>query len=94
MTHNSIATALGFIISRFEHARVTTSTRSTIFWCDEKITVLDTPAEYPHYGESYYAVFFADPDGMKLELVHYPWGYWRKAQTEGHDPRPRYEIKQ
>ena len=63
------------------------------FLVNEKITVLDTPAEYPHYGENYYAVFFADPDGMKLELVHYPWGYWKKVQTEGHDSRPRYESK-
>ncbi len=38
----------------------------------------------------YYAVFFVDPDGMKLELVHYPWGYWRAALTEGEDARPRY----
>ena len=44
-------------------------------------------------ARTYYAVFFADPDGMKLELVHYPWGYWRKVQTEGRDPRPRYESK-
>ena len=51
--------------------------------CAKRSTVLDAPAEYPHYGENYYAVFFADPDGMKLELVHYPWGYWRKVQTEG-----------
>jgi catechol 2,3-dioxygenase-like lactoylglutathione lyase family enzyme len=35
-------------------------------------TVLDAPAEYPQYGAGYYAVFFADPDGLKLELVHWP----------------------
>jgi len=56
----------------------------------EGVEVLDAPAEYPEYGEQYYAVFFADPDGLKLELVHYPWGYWRRAITEGRDPRPRY----
>lgn len=56
----------------------------------ESLPVLDPPAEYPEYGESYYAVFFADPDGLKLELVHYPWGYWRRAQTEARDQRPRY----
>jgi glyoxylase I family protein len=33
-------------------------------------TILDAPAEYPHYGAGYYAVFFADPDGLKLEFVH------------------------
>lgn len=31
--------------------------------------VLDAPAEYPQYGEGYYAVFFADPDGLKIEYV-------------------------
>ncbi len=60
------------------------------FLVREKITILDTPAEYPQYGQNYYAVFFADPDGIKLELVHNPWGYWKKAQTEGRDDRPRH----
>jgi catechol 2,3-dioxygenase-like lactoylglutathione lyase family enzyme len=49
-------------------------------------TVLDAPAEYPQYGDRYYAVFFADPDGMKLEVVHFPSGYWRSTQ-EGGDER-------
>ena len=35
-------------------------------------TVLDAPAEYPEYGDGYYAVLFADPDGLKLEFVHWP----------------------
>ena len=35
-------------------------------------TVLDAPAAYPQYGPTYYAVFFADPDGLKLEFVHAP----------------------
>jgi catechol 2,3-dioxygenase-like lactoylglutathione lyase family enzyme len=35
-------------------------------------TVLDAPAAYPEYGEGYYAVFFADPDGIKLEYVWTP----------------------
>lgn len=34
--------------------------------------VLDPPADYPRYGEGYYAVFFADPDGLKLEYVFKP----------------------
>jgi len=33
----------------------------------EKITVVDPPADYPDYGEGYYAVYFLDPDGLKLE---------------------------
>ncbi len=32
-----------------------------------KATVVDPPADYPHYGKGYYAVFFLDPDGLKLE---------------------------
>jgi catechol 2,3-dioxygenase-like lactoylglutathione lyase family enzyme len=31
------------------------------------MTVLDPPGEY--YGRNYYAVYFADPDGMKLEAM-------------------------
>lgn len=34
--------------------------------------VLDPPADYPQYGAGYYAVFFADPDGSKLEYVFKP----------------------
>ena len=29
--------------------------------------IVDPPADYPAYGDGYYAVFFLDPDGMKLE---------------------------
>jgi glyoxylase I family protein len=35
-------------------------------------TILDAPREYPEYVPGYYAVFFADPDGIKLEAVHLP----------------------
>ena len=36
--------------------------------------ILDPPTEYPRYngGRGYYAVFFADPDGLKLEYVFTP----------------------
>jgi catechol 2,3-dioxygenase-like lactoylglutathione lyase family enzyme len=34
-------------------------------------TILDPPAEYA-YTSGYYAVFFADPDGIKLEVVFEP----------------------
>lgn len=33
--------------------------------------VLDAPADYPQYGAGYYALFFADPDGLKLEYVFF-----------------------
>lgn len=38
-------------------------------------TVLDPPAEYggqPAYGDAYFAAFYADPDGVKLEVVFLP----------------------
>jgi catechol 2,3-dioxygenase-like lactoylglutathione lyase family enzyme len=34
--------------------------------------VLYPPTDYPAYGDGYYAVFFADPDGIKLEFVYRP----------------------
>jgi glyoxylase I family protein len=37
----------------------------------EHICVLDVPAKYD-YTPGYDAVFFADPGGLKLELVHEP----------------------
>ena len=33
------------------------------------MTVVDPPGEY--YGRSYYAVYFTNPDGMKLEAMVY-----------------------
>lgn len=41
------------------------------FLRDIGATVLDPPAEYG-YTPGYYAVFFADPDGIKLEVVFEP----------------------
>lgn len=38
-------------------------------------TILEKPADYSGqagYSEGYYAVFIADPDGMKLEVVYAP----------------------
>ncbi len=35
------------------------------------VEILDPPAEYD-YTQGYYAVFFSDPDGMKLEVVYEP----------------------
>ncbi|HEY5808009.1 MAG TPA: VOC family protein [Povalibacter sp.] len=34
--------------------------------------VLDPPADYPNYAPGYFAVFFSDPDGIKLEYVFTP----------------------
>lgn len=41
------------------------------FLCAQQLPVLDAPEEYD-YTPGYYAVFFADPDGLKLEFVFEP----------------------
>lgn len=38
-------------------------------------TILDPPVDYsgrPGYEDGYYAAFFADPDGVRLEVAHIP----------------------
>jgi len=32
--------------------------------------ILDPPGACPEYGPTYYAIYFEDPDGMKLEVAH------------------------
>jgi catechol 2,3-dioxygenase-like lactoylglutathione lyase family enzyme len=47
-----------------------------------------TPREFPEYRPGYYAVFFEDPDRLKLEVVHIP----EPPQAPDGDalpPRPR-----
>lgn len=49
------------------------------FLVQNAMQVLDPPGEY--YGRSYYAVYFADPDGMKLEgMVYKPAPKNRRAR--------------
>jgi catechol 2,3-dioxygenase-like lactoylglutathione lyase family enzyme len=49
----------------------------------EGVTVVDPPAAYPSYGEGYYAVFFLDPDGLKLEAMYFQ----EKVDRGGKPPR-------
>ncbi len=35
-------------------------------------TLYNTPKEFPEYGQGYYAVFFEDPDRIKLEVAYVP----------------------
>jgi catechol 2,3-dioxygenase-like lactoylglutathione lyase family enzyme len=43
-------------------------------------TVTDGPREFPEYRPGYTAVFFTDPDGLKLELVWTPSGTYAYQQ--------------
>ena len=38
----------------------------------EHVAVEDPPIDCPEYGEGYYATFFFDPDGIKLEVTYTP----------------------
>ncbi len=38
---------------------------------EKKTFIFDTPRAYPNYTDKYYAVYFADPDGIKLEVAFY-----------------------
>ncbi len=44
--------------------------------------IVDPPAAYPDYGEGYYAVFFLDPDGLKLEAMHFVEKEKRRARLK------------
>lgn len=50
------------------------------------VPILDPPAEYD-YEPGYYAFFFCDPDGLKLEIMHIaPEGslaYWQRVSDAG-----------
>ena len=38
----------------------------------EGVETESAPKEFPHYAPGYYAAFFYDPDGIKLEVVYEP----------------------
>jgi glyoxylase I family protein len=38
----------------------------------QEVDTESAPKEFPHYVDGYYAAFFYDPDGIKLEVVHEP----------------------
>jgi catechol 2,3-dioxygenase-like lactoylglutathione lyase family enzyme len=35
------------------------------------VYIFDAPQKYPNYTDKYYAIYFADPDGIKLEVAYY-----------------------
>jgi glyoxylase I family protein len=41
-------------------------------WCTANGVLLESPPQEYTYSPGYYAVFFYDPDGLKLEIVHVP----------------------
>ena len=66
------------------HVAFEASSREDVDSCWEWVLAQDVatesaPKEFPHYVEAYYAAFFYDPDGIKLEVVHEP----TRATTSG-----------
>jgi len=35
------------------------------------VFIFNNPQKYPNYTNDYYAICFADPDGIKLEVAYY-----------------------
>ena len=61
---------------------MTEASHSTFFLVKHGMTVVDPPGEY-NGDENYYAVFFTDPDGMKLEgMVYKPPPKPRRAKKK------------
>jgi catechol 2,3-dioxygenase-like lactoylglutathione lyase family enzyme len=58
---------IGFHHYAFELASRGDVDKLGAFLQENEMTVLDPPGEY--YGRNYYAVYFADPVGMKLEAM-------------------------
>ena len=65
--HDRYAPGLHHLALRSETREAVNAFYRTLSQMDAEI--LDAPAEYPKYGPGYYAVFFLDPDGLKLEYV-------------------------
>ena len=53
-----------------------------VFLRSEQIRILDPPCECPEYSQGYYALFFEDPDGIRLEIAFTP------EHFHQHSPRP------
>lgn len=59
-----------------QHLCLKAQTRKTvdgiyIFLSSKKVSILHKPRPYPKNTPKYYAVFLADPDGMKIEIAYY-----------------------
>ncbi len=75
----------------FHHYAFELSSRKAVdalgaFLEENDMTVVDPPGEY--YGRNYYAVYFTDPDGMKLEgMIWAPPEKKHKAASRRKSPK-------
>jgi catechol 2,3-dioxygenase-like lactoylglutathione lyase family enzyme len=68
--HPHRAGNIGFHHYAFELAKRSDVDDLGEFLKKKKVTIVDPPGEY--YEGGYYAVYFLDPDGMKLEAMYFP----------------------
>ena len=71
LRHPHRAGNIGYHHYAFEFAERSHVDDLGAFLLEKGVTVVDPPADYPSYGEGYYAVFFLDPDGLKLEGMYF-----------------------
>ncbi len=79
--HKHRAGEVGYHHYAFELAERTQVDELYAFLLAQKVEIVDPPAAYPSYGEGYYAVFFLDPDGLRLEAMFFLEKQKRRAKS-------------
>ncbi|MGA3038369.1 MAG: VOC family protein [Vulcanimicrobiaceae bacterium] len=63
-THTATETVLAFYAANYDEVDAVANTMKTAGFTD-----IEGPQPYPEYSETYYAAFFRDPSGNRLEIV-------------------------
>ena len=79
--HKHRAGEVGYHHYAFELAERMQVDELYAFLLAQKVEIVDPPAAYPSYGEGYYAVFFLDPDGLRLEAMFFLEKQKRRAKS-------------
>jgi len=67
-SHDPLAPGLHHFCFRVE---AVTTVDEIAQWFSEEGMVCSSPQLYPEYAPDYYAIFFSDPDGIRLEVTNY-----------------------
>ena len=76
-SHNPYAPGLHHLCLRVEGEAEVIEVASKL---NEKDIPVSEPRRYPEYAQDYFAVYFRDPDGLRLEITNY-----RQERRERHD---------
>lgn len=77
MKHDSYSPGLHHFCMRVDTAKDVEEAAANLIAAGIQITA---PKLYPEYAEDYVAIFFEDPDGIRLEVTNY-----RRERRERHD---------